>query len=177
MRCISKCITFVFFLLSLNLVAQETFPKSWEGNYKGELQIFGVDSVRMKLTMKLDIAQKTDSIYQWKITYDLKGKEDIRDYELVIIDKKKGIYKIDEKNTIVIDSYYKTEIFTSFFEVMNTFIISTYTKIDMDIVFEIVAADRNRIMISGNSKIKEEDIPEVKTYLVNGRQKAILKRL
>jgi len=79
MKCISKSIAFVFFLLSLNLVAQETFPKSWEGNYKGQLQIFGVDSVKMKLEMKLDILQKSDSIYQWKITYNFKGKEKLLD--------------------------------------------------------------------------------------------------
>jgi len=97
MKCISKSIAFVLFLLSLNLGAQETFPKSWKGKYKGQLQIFGVDSIRMNVAMKLDIAKKNDSIYQWKITYDFKGKEDVRDYELVIVDKKKGIYKIDEK--------------------------------------------------------------------------------
>jgi len=177
MKCISKCIVFTFFLLSLNIVAQNRFPKSWEGNYKGELQIFGVDSVSMKLTMKLDIAQKTDSIYQWKMTYDFKGKEDIRDYELVLVDTTKGIYKIDEKNTIVIDSYYKTGIFTSFFEVMDSFIISTYSKENEDIVFEIIAANGKNPTITGNSKFKEEDIPEVKSYLVNGRQKAILKKI
>lgn len=177
MNCILKSITFVLFLLSLNLVAQETFPKSWEGNYKGELQIFGVDYIRMKLEMKLDILQKSDSIYQWKITYNFKGKEDIRDYELVIVDRKSGVYKIDEKNTIVIDSYYKTKIFTSFFEVNNSFIISTYTKNKEDIVFEIIAANGKDPTITGNSKFNKEDIPEVKSYLVNGKQKAILKKL
>ncbi|WP_372795612.1 hypothetical protein [Lutibacter sp.] len=176
MKCISKSILVVFFLLSLNVVAQETFPKSWEGNYKGELQIFGVDSIHMKLEMKLNILQKSDSIYQWKIIYNFKGKEDIRDYELLLVDKTKGIYKIDEKNTIIIDSYYKTEIFTSFFEVMDSFIISTYTKENKDIIFEIIASDGKTPTITGNSKFKDEDIPEVKSYLVNSRQKAILKK-
>ncbi len=141
------------------------------------MQIFGVDSVRMKLAMKLDITQKTASIYQWKITYDFKGKEDIRDYELVLVDKAKGIYKIDEKNTIVIDSYYKTDIFISFFEVMDSFIISTYTKTNDGIIFEIIAANGKKSTVTGNSKFKDEDIPEVKSYLVNGRKKAILKKI
>jgi len=127
--------------------------------------------------MKLDITQKTDSIYQWKMTYDFKGKEDIRDYELVLVDTAKGIYKIDEKNTIVIDSYYKTGIFISFFEVMDSFIISTYSKENEDIVFEIIAANGKDPTITGNSTNKEEDVPEVKSYLVNGRQKAILKKV
>jgi hypothetical protein len=167
---------FAFFLLSLNIVAQQTFPSSWEGNYKGELQIFGVDSVRMKVAMKLDIAKKTDTIYQWKITYDYKGKEDIRDYELVLVDKTKGMYKIDEQNSILIDSYYKSGIFTSFFEVMDSFIIATYTKHNEDIIFEIIAANGKKSTITGNTKFKDEEIPEVKSYLVNGRQKALLKK-
>ena len=79
MKCISRSIVVVLFLLSSNLFSQEEFPKTWEGHYKGALQIFGVDSLKMKLEMQLDIFQKSDSIYQWKITYNFKGKEDVRD--------------------------------------------------------------------------------------------------
>jgi len=176
MKGISKYLTIVFIFLNLNIFSQETFPKSWEGNYQGELEIYGVDSVAMKLKMKLDIEQKSDSIYQWKITYDFRGKEDVRDYELVIIDQKRGAYKIDEKNSIVIDSYFKTDIFTSFFEVMNSYIISTYTKVNETIEFEIISGDGKKPAISGKTKVDNEEIPEVKSYLVNGRQKAILKK-
>jgi hypothetical protein len=176
MKRISTYLILVFVFLSLNLFSQETFPKSWEGNYQGELKIYGVDSVAMKLKMKLDIVQKTDSVFQWKITYDFRGKEDVRDYELVVVDKKRGMYKIDEKNSIVIDSYYKTDIFTSFFEVMNSYIISTYTKVNDTVEFEIISGDGKKPTISGNSKVENEDIPEVKSYLVNGRQKAVLKK-
>jgi len=176
MKCISKSIVFVLCLLSLNIMAQETFPASWEGNYKGELHIYGVDSVQMKLTMLLTIVKKTDSIYQWKITYDFKGKEDIRDYELALVDKTKGIYKIDEQNSIVIDSYYKTGIFTSFFEVMDSYIISTYTKSKEGIIFEIISASGKKPSITGNTTFNNEQIPEVISYVVNGRQKALLKK-
>ncbi|HSQ45294.1 MAG TPA: hypothetical protein VLM44_00080 [Lutibacter sp.] len=164
----------VFLLLSSNLFSQTVFPKSWEGNYKGELQIFGVDSVRMKLMMKLDILQKSDSVYQFKIIYDFKGKEDKRDYELKIVDAKIGKYVIDEKNTIVIDAFFKMDILTSFFKVMDSYIISTYTKINDELIFEIISADGKNPKSSGNAKFESEDIPDVKSYMVNGRQKAVL---
>lgn len=166
----------VFLLLSSNLFSQTAFPKSWEGNYKGELQIFGVDSVKMKLLMKLDILQKSDSVYQFKISYDFKGQEEIRDYELKIVDDKSGKYMIDEKNTIEIEAYYKMGILTSFFEVMDSYIISTYTKMNEDLIFEIISADGKNPNSSGNEKFESEDIPEVKSYLVNGRQKAVLRK-
>jgi len=172
-----KVLFLSFFIFSNNLFSQESFPKSWEGNYQGELQIFDVDSVKMKVIMKLTITKKTDSIYQWKMIYNFKGKEDIRDYNLKMIDSKKGHYIIDEKNTIAIDSYYKMQTFTSFFEVMDSYIISTYTKSDDGILFEIIAAKVNKPIITGNSEFKQERIPEVKSFFINGRQKAILKKL
>lgn len=171
-----KLIVIVCTLFSLNSFSQESFPKSWVGKYNGELEIFGVDSIKMKLKMKLDIFQKTDSVYLWKMTYVFRGKEDIRDYELIVVDKKKGIYKIDEKNSIVINSYLKSNILTSFFEVSKSFIISTYTKVNNTIEFEIISGDGKNPVISGNSNVNNEDIPEVKSYFVNGRQKAILKK-
>jgi len=176
MKSTSIYFSLVFVFLSFNVFSQESFPKSWEGNYQGELQIYGVDSVAMKLKMNLDILKKSDSVFQWKITYNFRGKEDVRDYELLVVDKKRGVYKIDEKNSIVIDSYYKADIFTSFFEVMNSYIISTYTKEKDSILFEIISGDGKKPTISGKSTIENEEIPEVKSYLINGRQKAILKK-
>ncbi len=167
-----SCLVLVF--LSFKSLSQESFPVSWEGNYKGDLEIYGVDSIAMRVTMKLAIKKKSDSIFQWKITYDFKGKEDVRDYVLNLIDAKKGYYVIDEKNTIVIDSYFKTNIFTSFFEVQDSFLVSTYTKKENSIIFEIISADGKKITSSGNKLFEGETIPKVNSYLVNGRQKAVL---
>jgi hypothetical protein len=91
-----------------------------------------------------------------------------------LIDTKKGHYVIDEENTIVIDSYFKTNIFTSFFEVQDSFIVSTYTKKENSIIFEIISADGKKITSSGNKVFEGETIPKVNSYLVNGRQKAVL---
>ena len=138
-------INYVFiFFITFQTFSQQNFPESWEGNYEGELQIYGVDSVQMKLTMKLNIHKESDSIFQWKMIYNLNGKDDIRAYKLKVLDKKRGHYTIDELNTIIINGYYKSEIFTSFFEVMDSFIVSTYRKKDDEtIIFEIIAANRN----------------------------------
>lgn len=164
----------ILVLLGFKGYSQESFPASWEGNYKGELEIYGVDSIAMKIVMKLDIKKKSDSIYKWKISYDLKGKDDVRDYVLKLIDAKKGHYVIDEKNTIEIDSYFKTNILTSFFKVMNSYIVATYAKKEDSIIFEIISADGKNINSTGNTDFKGKTIPKVDSYFVNGRQKAVL---
>jgi len=155
---------------------KENFPKDWIGDYQGDLQIYSVDSIQMTAKMNLHVSKKTDSIYNWNVTYNIKGKEDIRAYELQIIDTKKGHYIIDEKNSIKIDAFYKNKILTSFFKVMNNYIVATYTKENDSIVFEIIMASDQKTKITGNTKFEGEDIPKVITYFVKGRQKAVLKK-
>lgn len=170
-------IVILFNIFCFTSISQNIFPKNWEGNYAGELEIYSVDSVQMRLPMKLEIVKKTDSIYQWKIMYEFNKKIDVRNYELIVKNLKQGHFVIDELNSILIDSYFKNGIFTSFFEVMNSYIISTYTKNEDTIVFEIISGDGKKSVISGNTISKNDTIPEVKSYLVNGRQKAILKKV
>jgi hypothetical protein len=126
--------------------------------------------------MEIQIAKTdNDSIYKWNIIYDFKGKRDIRAYKLIVVDPAKGIYKIDEKNSIVIDAYLSNNnVFTSFFKVSGSFIIATYTKEEDILNFEIISAKSVPVSITGNTKQGEEEIPEVSSFPVNGRQKAVL---
>jgi len=168
---------FVFVIFNCSLVnAQQSFPDSWLGKYEGELMIYGVDSVKMKVHMNLDILKKAnDSIYDWTLTYDLNGKKDVRDYSLVVIDKQKGHYRIDERNSILLDGYlHNKNVFTSFFKVSNSFIIAMYTKKENTIQFEIISGDGEIFSESGNTIQNQEEFPKVISYLVNGRQKALL---
>jgi len=171
---------FVFAFISCGVVkAQGSFPESWVGKYQGDLMIYGVDSVRMKVDMKLEILKTAkDSIYDWTLIYDLDGKKDVRAYSLKVVDHQKGHYLIDERNSVIIEGYlHNNNVFTSFFNVSNTYIIATYTKKRDSLFFEIIAGDREAVTITGKTKKGEEEIPEVISYLVNGRQKAVLNKV
>ena len=175
-----KLKVFVFVFISCGIVnAQPSFPESWVGKYKGDLMIYGVDSVRMKVDMKLEILKTAkDSIYDWTLIYDMNGKKDVRAYSLKVVDHKKGHYQIDERNSIIIDGYlHNNNVFTSFFKVSNSYIIATYTKKEDSLIFEIIAGDGETVTITGNTMHGEEEIPEVISYLVNGRQKAVLNKV
>jgi len=167
----------LFFILTVTTInAQDTFPESWLGNYKGDLLIYNVDSIKMNVKMELKIAKtEKDSIFDWTIIYNIKGKKDIRAYRLVVVDREKGRYQIDEMNTIVIDAYlHNNSMFTSFFKVGKSYIVATYRKEKGHLVFEIIASKTKAVSVTGKTKFKEEDIPQVDAYPVNGRQKAIL---
>jgi len=168
----------VLLLISNLCFAQNSFPKSWIGNYEGNLEIYAVDSIGMQVKMKLGIhSTEKDSVYQWIITYDFRGKEDIRSYELKLVDSQKGHYQIDEKNSIVIDSFYRNMTITSFFEVNKSVIISSYRKEGDSIEFEIIASEVDPISKTGKEIIDGEEIPEVLSYPVTGKQRCKLKKI
>lgn len=155
--------------------AQNNFPSSWVGHYQGNLEVYGVDSIAMKVKMEMEIRKTSnDSVYKWAITYHLKNKIDTRSYNLKIVDTKKGLFQIDENNSIVIDAYLKQNIFTSFFEVQNNVIIATYTKEEDIIIFEIISANLKPVSVTGNKTVNEKKIPEVTTFPITGRQRAVL---
>jgi len=155
--------------------AQNKFTENWEGLYKGDLELYGVNDVKMVLKMELDIQKQSDTLYQWKITYDYNGKKDVRDYSINCNDAEKGTYLIDENNGILIDAYYKNKTLTSYFEVLEYTILSSYEKTsDSLITFDLFSMNSKKDRLSGGEKHNEEEIPEVKSGFVNGRQRALL---
>ena len=176
MNIIYRSILLFYLFLPLFSVAQSSFPENWLGSYKGELFIFAVDSVKMKLQMELKIDRtQLDSIYDWQMTYDHKGKRDIRPYSLVVVNPEKGHYKIDERNSIVIDSYlFNDSILISYFMVEESVIIVSYEKQDDNLIFELISSKSVAVSITGDQIVHEEKISKVETYPVVGRQRAVL---
>lgn len=168
----------VFFYGFGSLLAQESFPDSWIGNYKGSLEIYGIDSVKMKANMELKIsATANDSIYEWYISYESNGKEDLRNYSLRLVDKKKGHYCIDEKNSIVLDSFlYNRNNLSSVFSVENNMIMVKYSFESDHIIFELWSVDQKKKSITGKGVFDGNAVPEVSSYMINGQQRAILKK-
>ncbi|MGV6846427.1 MAG: hypothetical protein ACWA42_09920 [Lutibacter sp.] len=174
-----KNIFFTIVLLGIQIFTygQQKFPDDYVGKYRGELHILDVNSTKMKVDMQLEIAKKNDSIFTWIISYLFNGKKDVRNYELTLKNKKYGHYIIDEKNSILIDAYFKHPILTSVFKVKNSNIVSSYKFKKDTIVFDIISFNTEKPFISGNTNQNKEEIPQVESFLVNGRQEAILSKI
>ncbi|MDZ7613665.1 MAG: hypothetical protein U5K51_08205 [Flavobacteriaceae bacterium] len=175
-----RYIVFSFFFCGIgSLLAQGSFPDSWFGNYKGTLEIYGTDSVKMKVNMELKIAAtRNDSIYDWHIKYEFNGKEDLRNYSLRLVDTNKGHYCIDEKNSIVIDSYlFNKNNLSSVFSVENNMIMVRYSLESDNIIFELWSVDQQKKNITGKGVSEGQPVPEVSSFLINGQQRAVLKKV
>ena len=90
--------------------------------------IYDTDTGKMKLKMSWNIVKTAnDSGVDWTIIYKLKGKKDVRPSRQVVVDKERGNYKIDERNSMEIDSYqHNDNIFTRFFKMNEWFKLREY---------------------------------------------------
>lgn len=164
---ILSCCLFVF-SFSFSQELGKTFPEDFLGIYKGELSIT-TERGNQTIPMEFHLL-KTDSIH--KFDYKLVYNNTPRNYTLIVKDKNKGLFEIDENNGIVLPSHFNQNVLYSFFEVQGNFLS---TRIDFNdsntLNFEILFSRlKNKTTTGGTSK----EIPEVFGYPITVFQKAKL---
>lgn len=157
----------------------QSFPSSWQGDWKGTLDIFNGKGKVQSVEMTLEIHQidtSKDGRYTFGLIYGSK-EQDWRPYELVPVAPEKGIWKVDEKNSIAMESYFYGPKLLCWFTVQGSRILCTYEKAaDDTMVFEVISGSETAASTTGNTKQGTEDIPEVKTFPFSVFQRAVLKR-
>jgi len=149
--------------------AKKAFPAGWAGTYRGKLEVVGADGKRQTLNMEFIIAPtaKKDRV-RWVIGYEGQPK---RNYELVTLDAAKGLYKIDEKNSIEISAQLIGDELISIFAVTGNQLVARYRLIDRNtLAYEIIMWKQQATGMSGG----QGGIPVVTTYSPKNVQKAVL---
>ena len=164
---------FCFFLVSNALFSQENssnFPENAVGIYKGEIHISsktGKQIISMEFHLKA--TKETD-----KFDYVLVYNSSPRNYTLVVKDKTKGLYEIDENNGIILPAKFANNTLFSFFEVQGNLLSSRLVFSKNQLEFEILfSATKNKIKTGGTSK----NVPVVFGYPITTIQTAILKKM
>lgn len=150
---------------------------SWTGIWKGKLE-FQPENKYGDVNAELHIKEVIkDSIYEWKLIYVFKGKEnkDERPYELRLLNRKTGEVEIDEKNSIRLNGKYFKNKFIFLFELDKVKILTEYSLQKNGIIMEHFTFPQKAIE-SGGTIQGNDTIPVVKSIPVSGRQMAILKK-
>ena len=167
----------VSLLISYSALAQASFPESWQGNWAGTLEIFNAGGKVMEIPMELLIQPTEDSSrYTWTIIYGEDREAGKRPYELLIIDRKTGHYAIDEKNSIIMETYLIGGRLYQWFEVEGTLLQSTNWLEGDELVWELISGKSEPVSITGNQEVNGEKISAVKTFPIKNLQLARLKR-
>lgn len=149
------------------------FPDSWTGRWTGPAAFVSTAGKTMQFEMEIGIAPTTDpDRFTWEIVYIDKGKRQVRPYELVIKDAAAGKYVIDEKSSIMIDSYLVGDALYCQFQVQKSTITGSYRVAGDEMAVELVTVDSTQPTKSGG----ENNVPVVTTHPITGVQRATLRR-
>lgn len=140
------------FFIQITAKAQNGKPYKimgqWLGNWKGTLDISNSNGSKQNIQMELEIKESDSArVWNWGIFYGEGENRDERNYLLRELDFQKGLFILDERNSILLDFYCKDfNAFYSTFSVNGNLISSEYVLDGNKIYFKIVSSD----MKSGN---------------------------
>lgn len=168
--------TFVLLILALlcqtELYSQQVrFPDDYLGLWKGTLLIQPSGST-VNMSLQIGPAISGDSVYAYTLTYHGSKGDDVRAYEIRVLDQQRGLYEVDEKNSIRLPETLLGNKLISLFSVDGSSLLISLELHADEIIFEVYAWPEKASQTGGGN----DDTPEVKTYMANGYQRAVLKR-
>ena len=150
------------------------FPKSWVGEWTGQLNIYNRDGLARQIHMEVHIQPTLkDDTWKWTLIYEMDTIRDERKYELIVVDEEKGHYQIDEKNSIFLDSFLFHNTLSSRFAVSKSLLMVNYTLEDEKLRFEIFAGRTDNTVETGE---EVEDAGGIFSYMLQGMHRAVLSR-
>ena len=152
---------------TVDLSEQKQFPKSWIGNWHGQLFVHDQSETPEKVAMSLKIQPIGPDRYTWHIKY---GEQPTREYELAPVNKERGHWVIDEKNGILLDTFVRGGDLHDQFQVGNSRISTIY-----DLEGDSLQMERTSFSAQPMRR-SESGGTEAYSFEVQGYQEAFLTR-
>ena len=176
MKTISINFLLVSFCITVTVNAQKTsastFPQSFTGNWKGTLAWTVPGKAPQTFTMRLQIHPADSGRYTWLIIYS-DDKKDNRPYLLLPVDTAKGHWQVDEKNGIVLDSWWLGNRLTGVFSVQGTTIVDQYWLEADGLHVEFISYGTTPLRTTGGTV---PGVPAVEVYAIKSVQRGVLKK-
>ncbi|MFG0293900.1 MAG: hypothetical protein ACF8MJ_12215 [Phycisphaerales bacterium JB050] len=149
---------------------------AWLGTWSGTATNHRPDGTTFDFPMTLEIEPVGDQTdhYTWTITYGEGDRQQIRPYELIVIDAPSGRYAIDEQNSIVLDTTMLDGALYSQFEIEGVRLTTCYRlspEADQ-MTCEILTTPAEPASITGDTG----GVPPVNLFPPSSLQRATLRR-
>lgn len=166
-----RLLLLVGLLLPQGVFAQDAvpFPAAFAGSWKGELEWFPPQGASRKVPMQMRIAPTDSGYYHWQLQYGSDGA-DKRAYALLPVDTASGHWRIDERNSILLDCWWKGNKLHSVFSMNQVTLLAAYWMEQGNLHIEFVSFGKAAVTASGGVGLA----PAVESFRVMSRQHAVL---
>jgi hypothetical protein len=148
-------------------------PASWYGTWSGRLTVHAPDGKSLTRTLELYVAPAKDSkSFTWRMVSEFNNKKQVRNYELVPDPAKPGMFKIDEKNGILLNVRLMGGGLYSYYKDGDILITSRFERRGDILAVEMASIETKNPLVS---QIKEENIV-IQAYQLGSVQVGELKR-
>lgn len=154
------------------------FPEDWAGVWSGQLRILSTQGVQQTVPMTLEILpQDTSDRWTYHLVYGEDRAAGLRAYELVPVDPARGLWAIDERNSIRMEAYLFENQLVQRFEVMGNLLETILERHGPnELRWEILSGALEPASTTGGQTVDGEEIPPVNAYPIRVRQTATLRR-
>ncbi len=159
------------------------FPKTWQGKWRGQLSIYSMPNRFQRVPMTLEIKRTVADTnrYSFIITYGSDSIKGARNYELVVLDQNRGIYQIDEKNSIKTEAFFLANRLINQFTVQGVRSITSYERQNELLIFDVITGRDAYVSASGggkaaNAPANAPNLPVLQTFPLGAWQRSVLKR-
>ncbi|MGH7179524.1 MAG: hypothetical protein ACREJC_19265 [Tepidisphaeraceae bacterium] len=154
-------------------VDQPAFPATWCGLWKGPVHSTSPGGEPVVGAMELLIAPTDNpNRFAWQISYISSQERQTRGYELVILDPSTGRYAIDERNSVILYSYFVENTLYQMFTIQEVQVLGSYRLEGEQLLVDMVRVDPKRPRASGG----ERGAPACVTLPIRNVQRAVLRR-
>ena len=148
-------------------------PKQWNGVWKGTCTTTYRDGRKLDFGLELYVAPiEGREASTWKIVYDGDIGRQVRDYEILVVDRSKGHFRIDEKNGIVLDAFLLKDTLHSRFTIDDNNVECSYRLIDSSIEVIMIASRVDPLATTQHDSSESK----VTTFDLISVQRGMLKR-
>lgn len=146
----------LFLFCELRLASQAEFLKSYEGIWRGKLEIYHSTSIVQEVPVQLSII-RSDSTndWIWRTEYFSVQNPIVKDYRMKIHESKPGVFLMDEGDGIQLLHYRFANQLVCFFQTDGISIFSTYEIVADRLIFELFSG---KLVGSGHELVQNSEM-------------------
>lgn len=165
-----------------SVVVVPLFPQTWVGKWRGSLNVWTMPNRYQRIPMVIEIKPTADtSRYSLITSFGADTLKGGANYEIVRVNPQRGIYQIDQKNSVKMDAFFIGNRLVCEFVAGGVRFITSYERQGENMIFEVISGRDAYTSTSGGGKAPNaapdaKPLPVVQSFPMSAWQRAILTR-